>query len=343
MTPYLLEFLIDPATGEKLTLENPIYDSFGNIESGILNSISGNNYQIIRGVPRFLENLSVKTAAAFGDEWNFFNFEQFKENWLKHVVKNTFGSVNIFKDNIIIDAGCGSGAQAKWFLEYGASHVFLMDLSHSVDDVVKRNLSGVDPTRFDIIQCSIDAPPFMPMSFKGLVYCHNVIQHTPSVEKTANSLYNLLAPGGEFVFNCYSTNDHNLVTWIRFNFIYKPLRFTLRRLPFKLRLLYSRIVASLKILPLIGFLLEKSGFVIQGDVPIIKGESPIKRFKRAFRLSVLNTFDAFGGHTYQWHKSDEEIKSIIYSFEPKPTKILNTAKYFQKPRRPIGCALRIFR
>ena len=82
MTPYLLEFLIDPATGEKLTLENPIYDSFGNIESGILNSISGNNYQIIRGVPRFLENVSVKTAAAFGDEWNFFNFEQFKENWL---------------------------------------------------------------------------------------------------------------------------------------------------------------------------------------------------------------------------------------------------------------------
>ena len=154
-----------------------------------------------------------------------------------------------------------------------------MDLSHSVDDVVKRNLSEVDPSRFDIIQWSIDAPPFMPQSFKGLVYCHNVIQHTPSGEKTANSLYNLLAPGGKFVFNCYSTNYNNLVTWIRFNIIYKPLRFTLSRLPFKLRLLYSRVVASLKIIPLIGFLLEKSGFVIQGAVPIIKGEITFKRFK----------------------------------------------------------------
>jgi hypothetical protein len=37
----------------------------------------------------------------------------------------------------------------------------------------------------------------------GFVYCHNVIQHTPSVEKTAHALYALTAPGCEFVFNCY--------------------------------------------------------------------------------------------------------------------------------------------
>jgi len=34
-----------------------------------------------------------------------------------------------------------------------------------------------------------------------------VIQHTPSVEKTAHALYALTAPGGEFVFNCYGLDD----------------------------------------------------------------------------------------------------------------------------------------
>ena len=46
----------------------------------------------------------------------------------------------------------GSGAQTKWFAEYGARHVIMMDLSHSVDGVVQRNLAGFK--NIDVIQCS---------------------------------------------------------------------------------------------------------------------------------------------------------------------------------------------
>ena len=70
--------------------------------------------------------------------------------------------------------------QTRWILESGAKHVIMMDLSHSVDDVVQRNLKPTGFTNYDVIQCSIDAPPIKDRSIHGMVICHNVIQHTLS-------------------------------------------------------------------------------------------------------------------------------------------------------------------
>jgi len=205
MTPDLLNYLCEPITKASLQLIDAVTDTDGHIQSGQLVSPSGKRYPIINGIPRFVEFVPTKTVESFGDEWNHFNFIDFKVNWLSHTVLNTFGSVKAFKDKLIVDAGGGSGSQTKWFAEYGARHVIMLDLSHSVDDVVQRNLAGFK--NVDVIQCSIDAPPLRDQCIDGIVYCHNVIQHTPSVEKTAHALYALTAPGGEFVFNCYGLDD----------------------------------------------------------------------------------------------------------------------------------------
>ena len=162
-------------------------------------------------------------------------------------MENTFGGTDAFKDQLIVDAGGGSGAQTKWFTEYGAKHVIMMDLSHSVDGVVQRNLAGLK--NVDVIQCSIDAPPLRDQCIDGIVYCHNVIQHTPSVEKTAHALYALTAPGGEFVFNCYRLNGQGLLRWVRFNLSYKPLRAVLSRMLFTMIIFYARLLALLRLLP----------------------------------------------------------------------------------------------
>lgn len=50
-----------------------------------------------------------------------------------------FWKYRAFQGKLIVEAG--GGTQTKWFAEYGAKHVIMMDLSHSVDDVVKRNLA----------------------------------------------------------------------------------------------------------------------------------------------------------------------------------------------------------
>ena len=340
MTPYLLRYLCEPVTKLPLQLFGAVTGAHNHIQFGELVSASGKRYPIFNGIPRFVDRVSQKTVESFGDEWNYFNFIDFKLNWLSHTVANTFGSTDVFLGKLVVDAGGGSGAQSKWFAEYGASHVILMDLSHSVDDVVLRNLAGL--SNVDVIQCSIDAPPLRDRSIEGIVYCHNVIQHTPSVEKTAKALFELTAPGGEFVFNCYGVNDQGPLRWIRWHLIYRPVRATLSLMPFRVILYYSRIAAALRLVPVLGGLLEKCYLSIQGDVPKLEGESRWLRLKRRFMNASLNTFDAYGSHQFQHHISDNSLRALLRALQPDATKILNIHSYFLRPPK-IGCALRIFR
>jgi SAM-dependent methyltransferase len=343
MTPELLPYLCEPVTGNELVLEEPVYDESGYILSGRLVTEAGSSYPVVRGIPRFVQSRELAgTVKSFGDEWNYFNFTDFKFNWLVHTVKNTFGSVEVFKDKIIVDAGGGSGAQTLWMLEAGAKHVIMLELSDSVDDVVARNLSRGSFLNYDVIQCSIDAPPLKRRYIDGIVYCHNVIQHTPSVEKTAHALYELVAPGGEFVFNCYPLNDKGCIRWIRYHLIYRSLRAILSRMPFELILFYARTMGVLRQIPVLGLLLEKSGFCVQGDVPKIDGDTAFTHLIRRIKATTLNTFDGFGSHNFQHLKRDDEIRTLISELQKDPSKTLNADKYFSKPP-PIGCALRIFR
>jgi len=343
MTPELLKYLCEPITGRALHLENAEYDNNGVIVSGRLASDAGNVYPIKKGIPRFVPSEGLaQSVASFGDEWNYFNFVHFKEHWLKHTVANTFGTLEAFEDKIIVDAGGGSGAQTLWMLEAGAKHVIMLDLSNSVDDVVRKNLGASGYTNYDVIQCSIDAPPIRRQSIEGIVYCHNVIQHTPSVAITAKALYALVAPGGEFVFNVYPINDKGVFRWVRFHLIYKSLRAVLSRLPFWAILGYAKVMAFFREIPMIGIFLEKSGFLIRGDVPQVEGEGAPAHLRRRIRATTLNTYDWFGFHEFQHHKSDIEVKNLLTELQPDSTKILNADKYFSKPP-PIGCALRVFR
>jgi uncharacterized protein YbaR (Trm112 family) len=340
MTPFLLNLLCDPVTKEPLQLKNPVYDNRGHILEGDLTTISGRVYPIINGIPRFIDQTAMKPVESFGDQWNFFNFVDFKVNWLQHTVTNTFGSPSVFKEKVIVDAGGGSGSQSRWFVEYGAKHVITLELSHAVDGVIQKNL--VDFDNCDIIQCSMDAPPLRAQSIEGMIYCHNVIQHTASVEKTAKALYELAARGSELVFNCYDLNTEGALRWCRFYLVYKPLRVVLSKMPFQIIMAYASVVAMLRLVPLLGTVLEKMGAVVQGDVPIVADESRLNRLKRRFKNARLNTFDCYGSHQYQHHKSHAEIRELVHSLQPDPKKVSNAERYFQRPP-PIGCALRVYR
>ena len=339
MTPFLLNLIADPQTKKPLKLKNEQYKG-GLIISGVLEAENGSQYPIVNEIPRFVKDKNLSSVESFADEWNYFNFIDFKTQWLNHTVKHTFSSVDYFKDKIIVDAGGGSGCQTRWFLECGAKHVILLELSNSVDGVVKNNLKGFN--NVDVIQCSIDQPPILNQSIKGIVYCHNVIQHTPSVEKTAVSLWDTVAKDGEFVFNCYPLNNQGLLRWIRFTLIYKNLRRVLSRMPFKTILAYANFVSILRLIPVFGELLEKLNIAVQGDVPRIDGENFLNRLKRRFKASQLNTFDCYGSHSFQHHKSDFEILKLAISLQNDTSKIYNLEEYFKRPQ-PIGCALRLFK
>lgn len=334
MNSELLKYLCDPVDKSELALIDPVFGRDGSVESGWLASTGGRRYPIRKGVPRFVGEDRNAAVESFGDEWNYFNFDQFKLNWLVHAIQNTFGGLEVFRGKVVVDCGAGSGMQSRWMAEAGASHVISLELSHSVDGVMRRNLQGL--TKVDIVQCSIDNPPLKDECVNGIVICHNVIQHTPSVERTAQALWRIVAPGGEFVFNCYGRNDHGLLRKIRL-LLYGAVRAVLSRAPFRLILLYSQTMALLRFVPILGYVLEKSGFMVRGDVP-----AGPERWQRAYRLGVLNTFDCYGSHAYQHLKRDCEIKALVAELQPNPEKVLNFERYFQRPQ-PIAIALRLSR
>ena len=292
MTPELLKYLCDPLDKGNLSIRNPVIGPDGSIASGVLLSASGRFYPIRNGIPRFVDEKGrTDSVRSFGDEWNYFNFDQFKLNWLNHAVKNTFGGLAAFSGKLVVDWGAGSGIQSRWMVEAGARHVIALELSHSVDGVMQRNLRGV--SNVDIVQCSIDAPPIKDACVDGIVLCHNVIQHTLSVEATAKALWRLVAPGGEFVFNCYGKNDLGLLRKMRLD-LYRAVRTVRSRAPFRVILWYSRIMAVLRFVPRLGYLLEKSLLMVRGDVP-----AGPDRWRRAYICGVHNTFDCYGSHSYQ--------------------------------------------
>lgn len=339
MNADLALFLCDPVSGEPLTLT--VSDADGDdVIAGMLTSPSGRQYPIINRIPRFVEPALYESVRSFGDQWNHFNYTDFKQNWLEHTVQNTFGSTEGFRDLVIVDAGGGSGSQSLWMLESGAKRVILLELSHSVDDVVRRNIESGKWSNFDVIQCSIDAPPIRANAIDGLVICHNVIQHTPSVERTAEALYRIVAPGGEFVFNCYRAGKPGLLTFIKTHITYGPLRALFQRLPFSWLLGYSRLMGVLRLVPILGSITNKLRLSLTGKVPKIAGESWWTHKKRAYRQTVLNTFDMYGSHAYQHQIPDKDLQALLARLQPDKARIGNYEAYFTRPQ-PSGCALRV--
>jgi uncharacterized protein YbaR (Trm112 family) len=330
----LLNYLCDPVDGSALVLVNEVLNSNGEIESGSLVAATGRTYPIVRAIPRFVPVEVRQSVDSFGDEWNYFNYDDFRVNWLEHVVSNTFGGIGVFHNKVIVDAGAGSGMQTKWMAELGARRVIALELSHSVDGVMKSNLSGLD--NVDIIQCSIDAPPIRSGSIPGLVICHNVIQHTASVNKTAESLYSLVGKG-EFVFNCYLKYSDDAMWMVRWHLVYRPLRAVLARCPFWFILGYAKTMAALRFLPIIGALLETAQFVIRGDVP--RGPNLVRRL---YRSAVLNTFDWYGSHTYQHQLTPDDLRLLVHGLQPDDSLIVNLDAYCSRPLPP-GLAIRVSR
>ncbi|HEX2859566.1 MAG TPA: class I SAM-dependent methyltransferase [Alphaproteobacteria bacterium] len=333
MTPLLLKYLCDPVDQQPLKLRNPVYNKAGHIVSGILAGKKGREYPIVRGVPRFIKTDTRGSVDGFGDQWNYFNYDDFYLQWLHHTVKNTFGKPSYFKNKLVVDCGAGHGMQSRWMVEAGAKHVIAMELSHTVDDVMRKNLKGLED-KIDVIQCSIDQVPLRKNSIKGLVICHNVLQHTPNSEKTAKELWSITAPGGEFVFNSYVRMDGDPIRWLRHNF-HMGWRRIISKAPFAVRLAYAHTMATLRFVPVLGWVLEKSHLMGRGEV--IPGPN---YFSRAYRAGLVITFDGYGGHTYQNHLSLDEQRALAKQLQPNTKKWENAKEYFTQPM-PIGAGLRL--
>ncbi|MGJ4932308.1 class I SAM-dependent methyltransferase [Bradyrhizobium sp. HKCCYLS2038] len=335
MRTRLLNYLCDPIDGSALRLDDGAERVGDVVSNGILVSETGHRYEITNGVPRFVLDPALKqTVASFGEEWNHFNYDRFKANWLAHIANGAFGSPDYFRGKVIVDCAAGSCMHARWMSEYGADYVIALELSDSVDGVVQQNLRDIH--NVDVVQCSIDAHPIRPLSIHGLVICNAAIQHTPNVERTAKALWRMVGSEGELAFSCYARFPSDPLWMARYLLIYRPLRAILSRCSFRTILAYAKLMARLRFVPLLGPLLEKANFMIRGDVPL--GD---RYYERLYESAVLNTFDWYGSHKYQHQLSADELAAICSGLEPKPRRVLNIDAYRRRPVPP-GLPIRLY-
>ncbi len=185
----MIDFIF-PETGEALTLKD-----------GILVSPSGRQVPIVRDIPRFVPEDNY--ASAFGLQWKTFKLTQLDSsnqmNISRERLERCIGlKLEKLKGKSILEVGCGAGRFTELLVKSGAE-VHSVDLSSAVE-TNKENIG--DAKNFRIAQASVYELPFPDKAF-DFVICIGVIQHTPSSEKTIESLWRKVKPGGTLVIDHY--------------------------------------------------------------------------------------------------------------------------------------------
>jgi SAM-dependent methyltransferase len=292
-----------PITGSALDLRNAVFEE-GTIRSGELVSKEGRSYAVRNGVPRFVglmaETQPLGSVESFGYEWNTLNFDSFFLNWEEHIARQNFGSRDYFKGKVIVDAGAGSGMHSRWMIESGAKLVISLELSQSVDGVMRQNLRQF-ADRSLVIQADIAYPPIR-CGVVDLVYCLNVIQHTADPQRTTQSLYRLMGPRSEMFVNYYLREEEMPLPWKARQLLREEI---FSRLPKAVTLNLFRLLSLAAMVPGLDALLCRA-LLVRGDVP------PGPRYlARKYKQTVLNSYDYYGAHDYQYYFSEKMLRALF--------------------------------
>lgn len=123
------------------------------------------------------------------------------------ILKRTNWPREFFKDKLILECGCGAGADTEALLKLGAK-VVSVDIAGT--DVCKANM--LENPGSVVIQGSIMDLPFKKKSF-DIVWCHRVLQHTPSPGKTLDHILQFVKEDGAVFVHSYSAGPQQMLSW----------------------------------------------------------------------------------------------------------------------------------
>ncbi len=234
----------------------------------------------------------VESVESFGFQWSW-NPQMRSEKDLEWRVARRFNfSPSDFKGAIVLDAGAGAGDQSAYLLQQGAK-VLSIDLSSAIH-VVAGKLRA-NPNWFGI-QGDITALPLADNSF-DYVYCEGVIQHTRDSAGTVSELARVIKPLGQILATHYDL-PNSFAGQLRLKW-QSLLRKYFAKIERYQLLLLSGNLAALSYLPLLGWLLRKSGSVLYYDL------------MTDFKSTWTNTYDYYGGHSYQRYFTSEQFRSCF--------------------------------
>ena len=98
----------------------------------------------------------------------------------------------------VLDLGCGYGWHCIYAAEHGARHVLGIDLSDKMLAVAK------EKTQFNNVEyrCAAIEDVQFPQDSFDIVLSSLALHYVPSFEQVAKQVYQILKPGGTFLFSC---------------------------------------------------------------------------------------------------------------------------------------------
>ncbi len=289
----MIDFIF-PKTGESLAENN-----------GKLITPSGKEVPVVRDIPRFVPQDNY--ASAFGLQWKAFRLTQLdsanQSNVSLERLERCLGAtISSLKSKSVLEVGCGAGRFTELLVKSGAQ-VHSVDLSVAVE-ANKENIGNV--SNYRIAQASVYELPFPDNAF-DVVFCLGVIQHTPSSEKTIESLWKKVKPGGLLIIDHYRWR-------LSYYSTLKPLyRHYLKRL--------APEISKRKVDKLVDFFFPlhwkyKNNkivwWLIHRVSPLIEyiHEFPEWSFEEQFELSRLDSYDSLTDY-YKHLRTPSQIRSQL--------------------------------
>jgi ubiquinone/menaquinone biosynthesis C-methylase UbiE len=223
-----VEFLRCPNTGARVEILSVEDRNGTDILDGVLGTTGsgpGHRYAISYGVPNFIAPLTDadqrQSIDTFGAEWKKYDYW----GWVDEVpegdeplqyigglmsfsrmffkLKTQFDHIELPKDPLVLDTGCGNGRHSFQAREHGIDRIISMDASEAVYVARKnfhdRGIGGVTFVRGNVLN--------MPIRTDALDFAFTigVMQHTGGARELLGEMAGVTKPQAAVSVNCYGT------------------------------------------------------------------------------------------------------------------------------------------
>jgi ubiquinone/menaquinone biosynthesis C-methylase UbiE len=241
------------------------------------------------GAAATLKNIDARTTQGFGHEWSAFtqnssDLAAEERQRLFDQYFRLFPWSELTHEAEGLDAGCGTGRWAS-LVAPRVGRLHLLDASAEALEVAKRNLVGAGNVRFHFASVGDIPVPDRSLDF---AYSLGVLHHVPDTLGALRHIASKLKSGAPLLLYLYYALDNRPI-WFRALWKMTNLvRLVISRLPAKMKLVASQLIAATIYWPLAKLSAILNGFAIPTK------SIPLEAYKdRSFYTMRTDAYDRF--------------------------------------------------
>ena len=205
-------------------------------------------------------NVDIRVVRAFGDEWTRFRNDSLRDDELREMFAlytAIFPWGDLPDGSVGFDAGCGSGRWARFFAQR-VGHLHCVDASRDALDVARQTLADQNNVEFHHEDISTMSVPDGSCDFG---YSLGVLHHIPDTERALRSCVSKLKPGAPLLVYIYYDLAGASPIRVGLLKVVTGTRWVIARLPFRLKVVVTGLIALTVYLPLarLALLLARLG------------------------------------------------------------------------------------